>query len=586
VTTVAPRTRRWLLTPALAWVPSELVPGAPDLAAVARALSTTEAHVARRLTGTGIRVLAGPGDAATLQACAEAVRSAGVPCIVAELVRGQRVKRIVGLRPGQGGLEAVGDDERVVATLGVGVRWVGVLQGAPHPSSLAAGALDARVSGAVTLDLLDLQGMHLRIELGRFRWRALPGGEALVYEPLARRFSALLNALSAQVALHLDLESPSNFARPWPEGADRDLYPQYVRVCWAAGLLEGRPAPEARPPDPLEASTLQGAEPASLHVVRRRPVEPDAQQGARELRRAWSWIRRHPSASLATCALGLTLAGAAVGAVSGALALVGGMYVGVGVRAVWSARHLGHARRLVEASAAPGFVQVEGRVEGLAGVVSPYTGTACAAYEIHVERHGSFTADAPPAWLQFVSRLRLRSLGSPDGSTSTWISVLDGDSGDLPFRVRGESGEYVVDPRGACWLGRTTTVHEMQDTGGTLFRIVETVLPNDARVGVFGTLESTEISGFIEDALRIEHARAARRANVELSAEALAAEVDAEVRRLRASPMLRLGRDRVLRVEVDVAKGDGGPHTLRRQGLQAVGVGVAALALAAWRAFG
>ncbi|MFZ4735352.1 MAG: hypothetical protein ACOYM9_05385 [Bradymonadia bacterium] len=582
---VRPRTRRWLLAPAVAWVPSELTPGALDLAAVARALATTEAHAALRLTGTGIRVLGGPGDAAPLEARAAAVRSAGVPCIVAELDGGHRARRIVGLRPGPGGLEAIGDDERVVVVLAQSARWLGVLQGVPHPSSLVVGALDAAVSDTATLDLLDPHGAHLRIELSRFRWRGLPGGEALVFEPLARRFSALVGVLSAQVELHLDLESPSNFARPWPEGADRAQYPRYVHACWAAGLLRGRPAPELRAPDPLEAAAPRRADPASLHVLRRHPVDADRPAGLRELSGAWSWTREHSTPTFAVCAVALLLGGAAVGAVTGALVLVGSGAFVVGGRALWTARHLSRARRVDGAAPAPGFVRVEGHAEGLAGLVAPYTGTPCAAYSVHVERHGSFTPEAPPAWLRFVARLKLRSLGPGEGPISTHTPLLSGDSGDLLFCVRGTSGEYVVDPRGATWVGRTTTVHEGNDTRGGMHRIVETLLPTGARIAVYGTLESADVAPSVEDALRVECARAARRANVELLPEALEAEVDAEVRRLRALPRVRLGRDRTLRIEVHETPSDLGPTTLRRRGLQVVGAGLAALAVAAGRAF-
>ena len=72
---------------------------------------------------------------------------------------------------------------------------------------------------------------------------------------------------------------------------------------------------------------------------------------------------------------------------------------------------------------------------------------------------------------------------------------------------------------------------------------------------------------------------------VDASGHAFAAEVDAEVRRLRALPRVRLGRDRTLRIEVHETPSDLGPNTLRRRGLQGVGAGLAALAVAAWRAF-
>jgi hypothetical protein len=236
---------------------------------------------------------------------------------------------------------------------------------------------------------------------------------------------------------------------------------------------------------------------------------------------------------------------------------------------------------VVVAAPAPGFVRIDGLAEGLAGLVAPYSGTPCAAYAVQVERHGSFTPEAPPTWLHFVSRLKLRSLGPVEGPVSTRTPLLDGDSGDLPFRVRGESGEYVVDPRGATWVGLVTTVHAGLDPRGGVHRVAETVLPAGARVVVYGALEIAEVAPAVEDTLRIEFARAARRTNTERSPDVVGAEVDAEVRRLRAAPTLRLGRDGLLRVEVHEGQVDLGTRTLRRRGLQAFGVGVTALAVAA-----
>ena len=173
-----------------------------------------------------------------------------------------------------------------------------------------------------------------------------------------------------------------------------------------------------------------------------------------------------------------------------------------------------------------------------------------------------------------------------------WETLVCGDSGDLPFRLKDETGSLRIDPGGATFLGGESDVHHAE-SGGQHFRVTERLLPVGAHLFAVGTVDRVEAprvpAAVTADALRKLRQDPAALARFDLDGngridaeewEVARQTVEAEAAAMTAPSTdtvvtMRRGRDGVLLV------GDGSPsrstQRLRLTAMGATALGVLAM---------
>jgi hypothetical protein len=431
--------------------------------------------VAMRLRAHGLSAVA-HGAGASLAPLAAALGQARVPCAVvgrSEIETLPAAELAGGISPDGSGLLVHGRPNGpptgvpllfIVADLGDGER--ASVSARIEPRDLRARLLRATCPVA---DIVWADG-RIRVAAAQIAWRNLPGRTysspinlASLIEQLAARAprSVIDEGFTGQesslaVARH-GLERIES-ANPKLESAFED-YSALATLCWRAGLYpqqaDAAPAfvgstlaPSTAGGRAMELPWIRGGKPAHL----RSPL--------------WPWLAAGPGvpfllfivlsygAARGRRADFVTLPALSLGICGVALGLIG-------LRALAARERLTAVPPSKIRSMALGPVEVEGTVEAAAPFKAPYSRLSC-------------------AWYRFEYQQRHQD----NRGGEYWTTIGRGGSGDVPFRLRDQTGEALVQPAGAeIDVEPTTTMLDADH------RVEEWILEDGARCFVTGTAE-------------------------------------------------------------------------------------------------
>lgn len=459
----------------------EALSAAVDVEAVARALGSDTYTTRQRLVGTGVRALASGAERSAMVAMQTALGAAGLPSTIFEVerVRAPHRVRLVEARGDTLTLHAR-EGEPAVGEIRPGERWLGVPVSLPGAHEVLQGRpLAEDVPEEAALDLLNERGDWYRLRLHGFLFSRLEGGAGVA--SLSGQVGRLVKRLEACAPVAWHLGFPGNHGRALEADEARE-YPLRAWAVWRAGLLAGEGtaatvAPLTRPAAPHG--------PSAIAPLRRRPVSLP--------RRARDAMRTPAAAFVAVWALAVVAAlllasdHRAMFKLALSLLLGGGGLValGLGVRALWRWQHVADTPRSRVRSVAQGKAELAGAVAPEAPLHSPWARQPCVWYEVSVERRvRPLEMERLTPWVFVFLRGRASRALDREG----WETVVEGDSGDLPFRLQDDTGAIRVDPTGATWVGCPAEVHHAEQAGDE-WRVTERFLPVGARLYALGTVE-------------------------------------------------------------------------------------------------
>jgi hypothetical protein len=470
-----------------------------DVAPVAAILGL-DAYVTRlRLLGTGVQPLLTDADRATLEERAAQLHAHDLRAVVYDTAteRGRRPVRVRGVERAGDGLRFTGLEGAAAARIGpddvllivpVALRQPDdFLRGHPHPDALGT---------QTRLDVLNERGDWFSIRPQGFNYTSLGPGRSPSSAANLKRLVDLLVEVAGRVEFHLGC--PANFGRPMDEEA-RETYALRAYAAWRAGCFEGGEA--AGDPSAL-AAVLAEAGPSDTRVLTAFPLR----------RRALGWRGRLPAGLTAQRLWFATWLVLAVLSVVGKNAgrhamdhallarLLGGVLVaGAAASVAYGLRQLRAAQRVADLpgsrvrSVAMGPAWIAGAVDIESPLSAPYSRTLCAWYQFRLERWTprptSYRHRSGNLWSTMLRwSAEAKGLSYDEGG---WEIVNEGDSADLSFWVKDETGRIRVEPEGATLHIRGEQTFEVLSQGAR-YRVTERVLPLGAYVFALGTVQREE----------------------------------------------------------------------------------------------
>jgi hypothetical protein len=325
-------------------------------------------------------------------------------------------------------------------------------------------------------------------------WRGLPGAGFSA----PANFVLLLERLAAQSAgSALDLGfagqdlaiEPLRGADEPLEGADRarlllfERYAAAAAIAFARGLYPEAPTAalqlvggrENRAAAPLSSPAAAASKPSPVPWIRRSSSTP---------RLKWDLRQALPFAPLLLYAVARACPGSGPGADRGqvlaaaVLAAVGLVLALTGLAALRRRERFRAVPTSKVWSLAMGPVEIAGRVVATASFTSPYSRTACAWYRFEIEERSG-----------------------AEEERGVWRTVQRGNSGDVPFRVRDETGAVLVQPAGArvevdpvaSSLGANSRVREWILVEGSTVYVAGYAHRRSVEEGVAGTAERDDV---------------------------------------------------------------------------------------------
>ncbi len=466
-----------------------------DVAPVAAILGLDPYVTRLRLLGTGVQPLLIDLDRANLEDRAARLRRLGMRAVVYDPSGERRLKpvRIRGITPSGDGLRLtglegadagrIGPDDRLLV-VPIGLRQPhDFLRGRPHPES---------IGGDTRFDILTADGRWFSIRPAGFNFGTLGPDRSPSTAVNLKSILDLFQDRAGSVLFHVGC--PVNFGRPM-EAADREFYTLRAGAAWQAGCLEGpEPAADGDPSN-LGAMLVDG-DTAVLTAVplRRRAIGWTASLSPRvPTERLWigGWAVMFVVGALGRMAGGLPLR-----AMTG-----GGLAVGAVLCAVFGTRQLRKYHRVADTprarvrSVAMGPAELSGVVDVESPVPAPYSRTLCAWYQFRLERWDATAGPAGRGTGAFLTSA-LIAAANRDGHYAErgggWRLVHEGDSADLSFWLKDDTGRIRVEPAGAeLHIGSVQTFHV--ESHGTRYRVTERVLPIGAPVYALGNVQRAEV---------------------------------------------------------------------------------------------
>lgn len=468
-----------------------------DVEPIAAALGVDVYTARMRLVGTGVQALAWDADRGALEAAAGRLAEHGVRTVVYDPVSERRARpiRVRGVRRDGAALCLTGLEGEGVGRLGPDDRVLVVAVAVRQPDALLRGTPDPESLGPRSrFDLLTERGDWFSVRPAGFNYNTLGPHRG---PSTAANLKALLDLVAETVdEVRYHLGCPANYGRPM-DARDLAVYPRRAWAAWRGGLLEG--------PDPAvdhDAATR-------LAAVGAGPLnDPNVLTAVPLRRRALTWRGRvgrfsSPTYFWAGAWLLMALLGFLgrrppdwMGALP-ASALAGGLLLGAAAASVaYGVRQLQRWQRVADTptarvrSVAMGPAELKGTVDADLPLEAPYSKTLCAWYQFRLER---WVVDPSSARSLGGSALRfLLTRSTPTyAERGGWRLVHEGDSADLPFWLRDETGRIRVEPAGAELHVRGEQTFEVQ-SHGVRYRATERVLPLGASLYVLGTVDRDE----------------------------------------------------------------------------------------------
>lgn len=525
-------------------------PSACDEAAAQTRVAATglsAADVRLRLRSGRLCVLRRGGDRAGLELAARSLVALGdAAAVVAddELRAAPPARLARAVRVGSSELEFLGADGERLAALPAGVAVTLVVANLRKPAPAGGAGLpsaDAPPADAAALHrdgearlrrlmASDLEGVildlawdaaagRIRIRGGRFQFASL--GE-LAGPSASGNLRALFDLIarhSGQALLDLEFGSSSPPARGLmvvgqPNGrafdhpgneaeADFEHYCRFVHHAAARGLFDALRAAQLPAGVPAEWRLTRAAAPARDvgAAPAPRPFWKPAAQPTPLTRRLKGLAALGPPRVLATLLGAAGLGGLAALNAPGPGAF-GGALLPLGLALLLHARTLFERRRRVEdvptsrvRSAALGPVEICGETEPMYELRTPFSLLPCVYYEFTAVREpagsrggGTPGRSSPAAWLTTRATVTERA--------TRW----HGSSGDVPFRVRDDTGALMVDPAGAIVeVTRRQVLHNPPlaaglHADGSHVTVTERYIPVGFPVYVMGELKRPDVA--------------------------------------------------------------------------------------------
>lgn len=525
-------------------------PSALDDAAVQARVAAgglSAADVRLRLRGGRLCVLRRGGDRAGLELAARSLAALGdAAAVVAddELRAAPPARLARALRVGPSELEFLGADGERLAGLPAGAPVTLVVANLlkPAPAGVAglksadaapADAAALRRDGEARLRRLmasELEGVFLdlawadsagriRIRGGRFQFSSLgdlagpsaTGNLRALFDLIARHSGQALLDLEFGLAppparglMVVGLPNGRAFDHPGSEAeADFEHYSRFVHHAAARGLFDTLLAARLPAGVPAEWRLTRAAAPArdAAATPAPRPFWTPAARSAPLTRRLNGLAAFGPPWAMATLVAAAGLGGGAALNAPGP-GTIGGALLPLGLALLLHARTLFERRRRVEdvptsrvRSAALGPVEICGETEPVYELRTPFSLLPCVYYEFTAVREpAGSTGGGPPGRSPVAQWLTTRSPATE--RATRW----HGSSGDVPFRVRDDTGVLTVDPAGAIVeVTRAQVLHNPPlaaglHADGSRVTVTERYIPVGFPVYVMGELKRLDVA--------------------------------------------------------------------------------------------
>lgn len=452
--------------------------GAPNTVLEAAALAHgLDAPALRIHSASPFVSVVGRGMAPRISGAADALRSGGVPCAAVPETEARSLPPLQlagGIAPdGSGAVLRVhgrpaGPPAGVPLLLVLGD--VGREDGIPAPSApRISDTVRQRILRAVfpVVDVVWNEG-RIRVPLRSMAWRGLPGLSHSSPSNFLRLLELLVSA-SAGAVLDFGFRGQDLAVDPGPSSSERleggdaaaallfDRYSTATVLAWRHGLYPpSAPGKLAIPGDaagPRSPEEIFQARPAA----REKSPVPWIRRGKKSRVRGTLWPWFSPGA-IVLLYFRADPIGILVLTASGLVAIAWGLRW-LATRERVRALPLARIR-----SAAMGPVQLSGTVVACASLVAPYSHFRAAWYHFEIqERRG-------------------------DSQDQGWITIEEGGSGDIPFRLEDGTGSILIQPSGAEVDVPTVTTEISADR----LRAVEWVIAEGSGLFVLGFAQRRE----------------------------------------------------------------------------------------------